>query len=227
MRARLVKEQDNNKYNIYKQNNMPNVSNRKLENQAKHKQMLHALHKFQDKIDGLATDDLIKSEAYIQLSASNKDLFDEFKYLFDEIISMKTAWAELMGNPWIAQYEDVNYHKRQHTTREHKVNNPNYTPCPCGDWISKYRYNLDGVKIYNPRCMIDHTKTEKCMSNRARLKWEALSKCKLSKIIKIDKYLLLNSHINHMYHDESPKLFNVNLLRMLVRRRHIRNLGND
>ena len=74
--------------------------------------------------------------------------------------------------------------------------------------------------------MIEHQKTEKCMSNRARIRWNDTDKCKLCKVpgMKIDKFLHLNSHINSMANEEQPKLSGREALRMLLIRRRIRNL---
>tara|TARA_E500000318_G_scaffold14447_1_gene14050 strand:- start:1728 stop:2372 length:645 start_codon:yes stop_codon:yes gene_type:complete len=181
----------------------PCPSNRKLENQAKHKQMLAALHNFQEKIDEVASNELMNDEGYRQLCETNKELFNKFKTLFDEITTMKQLWLDtIVNNAWTTQYTQGDYHADQRKTREYKINNPDYQLCPCGDWISKYRVRTNSagetIRSKDPRAMIDHQKREKCMSNRARLKWEADKKVKLSKVIKIDTYLLMNSHINQM-----------------------------
>jgi len=205
----------------------PCPSSRKLENQAKHKQMLNALHGFQDKLDEVAGNELMNDEGYRQLCETNKELFNKFKSLFDEINAMKDYWnSQIVNNVWTQQYTSSDYHADQRKTREYKINNPNYQLCPCGDWISKYRINSSGTKKYNPKAMLEHQKREKCMSNRARLKWEADKKVKLSKVIKIDTYLLMNSHINQMANGNK----NINngyryyCLGQLIKRWKIRNM---
>tara|TARA_R110000824_G_scaffold9011_2_gene40736 strand:+ start:1977 stop:2588 length:612 start_codon:yes stop_codon:yes gene_type:complete len=200
---------------------------RLLENQAKHKQMIDALHKFQEKLDGLAVDDLINSEAYRQLCNGNKDLFEEFKSIFDEIMVMKLMYQQnILGNVWVQQYNNANYHQRQVKTREYKMNCPGYKRCECGDWISMYRKDKD-KKRPTEKMFITHQKTEKCMSNRARLKWEAQKKVKLSKVVKIDTYLLLNSHINHKANDSEKHVEQERLVTLaeLVRRRRHRKMS--
>jgi hypothetical protein len=201
-------------------------SNRKLENQARHKQMLVALAKFQEKLDDLAGNDLMKDEAYVQLCNQNKELYDKFKTMFDEIVYMKNLYHEtIINNPWVVQYTQGDYHRDQQRTREYKINHPDYQLCPCGDWISKFRINGTGIRRINPKSMIDHQKREKCMSNRARIKWKTLDKMSLHNVISFDKYLLMNSHMNRMCHNEQPKLIYKDKLSMLVRRRRINQLG--
>ena len=201
-------------------------SSRKLENQAKHKQMLHALHQFQDKIDTLSTTDLIKDEAYIQLCNTNAELFEKFKTLFEEINTMKQLYMDtIVNNVWTTSYTGINYHSRQQQTREYKINNPDYELCPCGDWICKRR-NYKGNWKSNPRAMVSHQKTEKCMSNRARIKWKTDKKMKIHKVITIDTYLLLNSFFNTLSNQEQYKLQYKYALCILVRRRRINKLGN-
>jgi len=208
----------------------PCPSSRKLENQAKHKQMLAALHGFQEKIDEVAGNQLMNDEGYRQLCETNRDLFLKFKSLFDEIIQMKTYWNEMiLNNVWTQQYTQADYHEDQKKTREFKINNPNYHLCPCGDWISKYgKKRTDGTRRYNPRAMMKHQKREKCMSNRARLKWEADNKVKLSKVIKIDTYLLMNSHINQMANGKKNKNngYRYYCLEQLMKRWKINQLKN-
>jgi hypothetical protein len=204
-------------------------STRKLENQAKHKQMLHAIHQFQGKLDSLAIDDqLLNTEAYRQLCISNKKLFDTFKDLFDSIIAMKTLYEQsIMNNAWVSQYEDPNYHKRQHRKREQKIDADGYKKCPCGDWICEKQNNKKGKARFWKNAMVQHQQTEKCMSNRARLKWEAEKKVKLSKVIGVDTYLLLNSHIHRKVHHGAKyqEVQSKHVLSMLVLRRKIRKLG--
>ena len=205
----------------------PCPSSRKLENQAKHKQMLNALHGFQAKIDEVAGNDLMNDEGYRQLCETNKELFNKFKSLFEEINAMKEYWnSQIVNNVWTQQYTSSDYHATQRKTREYKINNPDYALCPCGDWISKYRVNGSGRKRYNPKAMLEHQKREKCMSNRARLKWEADNKVKLSKVIKIDTYLLMNSHINQMANGNKNKNngYNYYCLEQLIKRWKIRNM---
>ena len=205
------------------------TNNRKLENQAKHKQMLHALGKFQEKIESMAELTHINEEAYLQLCNGNMELYNTINKLFKEIIEMKEMYeTTIMNNTWTRSYTDVNYHSRQAKTRSYKINNPDYQLCPCGDWISKYSHRVrrNGTRRLNPRAMIEHQKTEKCMSNRARIRWNDTDKCKLCKVpgMKIDKFLHLNSHINSMANEEQPKLSGREALRMLLIRRRIRNL---
>jgi hypothetical protein len=203
----------------------PCPSTRKLENQAKHKQMLAALHNFQDKIDEIAGNDLMNDEGYRQLCETNKELFHKFKTLFDEITSMKQMWTDtIVNNVWTTQYTQTDYHANQTKTRGHKINNPDYQLCECGDWISKYRVYVNSAGQHtrrrDPRSMIDHKKREKHVSNCARLKWEADKKVKLSKVIKIDTYLLLNSHINRVSNGRTHKHngYNYYCLEQLIKR---------
>ena len=192
--------------------------------------MLHAIHQFQGKLDSLAIDDqLINTEAYRQLSNNNKELYDTFKGLFESIIAMKTLYEQsIMNNTWVQQYEDANYHKRQHRKREQKINAEGYTRCPCGDWICHRQVKATKGK---PRtwknALAQHQQTEKCMSNRARLKWEAQKKVQLSKGIKVDTYLLLNSHIHRKVNDYKKKkeVSAHYALSLVMRRRRIRKLG--
>ena len=200
--------------------------NRKIENQAKHKQMLNALHNFQDKIDSLSTTELIKDEAYIQLCNTNKELFEKFKCLFDEITEMKELYMDsIVNNVWTTSYTDANYHSRQLRTREYKMNSPSYVLCPCGDRICKDKKTRAGLFKFNPKAMITHQKTEKCMSNRARIKWKTDKKMKIHKVISIDTYLLMNSFMNKLYNEEQIKLSYKYSLCIMVRRRRINMLG--
>lgn len=197
---------------------------RSLEHQAKHKQMIHALGRFQERIDKLAEMTHINDEAYLQLSNESCDMYNTINTIFQEIMDLKDIYEEtIMNNVWTQANHPDKYHERQARTRQSKMNNPNYELCECGDWISKFNGSRGGLRRLNPRAMINHRQTEKCMSARARIKWNDPNKCKVCNIptLKLDKYLNLNSHINYMANQEQKKLEGKEALRRLLIRRRL------
>lgn len=168
------------------------------------KQVIKLLSNLQEKIEVFSDEGqetrtgVINEGAYLELSNMNMGLFNLVKGIEDENIRLKGELAYyknmvflLKKSDWYLKHtNDPNYHKRQVATRQQKIGNPKYRLCDCGDWLCKRRIYWDA-----------HRKTEKCNSNRMRIRYE---RGKFKNLPRLDVLLMLDSHLH--FKDENGSL---------------------
>tara|TARA_R110000824_G_scaffold251941_1_gene440560 strand:+ start:131 stop:730 length:600 start_codon:yes stop_codon:yes gene_type:complete len=160
------------------------------------KQVIKLLNNLQEKIEVFSDEGqetrtgVINEGAYLELSNMNMNLFRMVKGIEDENISLRGQLAYyknmvdlIKKSDWFLKHtNDPDYQKRQVKNRQYKMDNPNYRLCECGDWMCKR-------KIY----WTAHRKTEKCNSNRMRIRYE---RGKFKHLPPLDVLLTLDSHIH-------------------------------
>ena len=160
------------------------------------KQVIKLINNLQEKIEVFSDEaqetrtGVINEGAYLELSNMNMNLFRMVKGIEDENIRLKLEVSYyknmvflLKKSDWYLKHtNDPNYHKRQVATRQQKINNDRYRLCDCGDWMSKTK------SYWNA-----HRKTEKCNSNRMRIRYE---RGKFAKLPTLDILLMLDSHLH-------------------------------
>jgi len=104
---------------------------------AKHKELLQDIFNVQDKLEQLSSEDLLKDEAFRQLSNINKELYDKLEFALKELELIKRTFdIRIYNSRWMQSY-DPSYTRRQVKTREYKLlNKKKYQQCLCGELIS-------------------------------------------------------------------------------------------
>ena len=190
---------------------------------AKHKELLNDIFKVQEKLEELSCDELLKDEAFRQLSKINKELYEKINNVLKGLDGVKYLFNQRVYNSrWTQQY-DPSYHRRQVKSRQHKLlNQSKYKKCKCGELISHDHFSK-------------HLKTDKHVASILRIDIENNEK-KRNNILKpsnLDLLLVVNSQINyyingtknHLYIGNVKKLGMTRMewLTMFIRRIKIKN----
>jgi len=106
--------------------------------EAAHKTLLRNLQVFQEKIEKLADSDLIKDEAYRQLSNDNAEMYRQMKQMIDVVSTLPTLFQQTILNSeqvhrWVNPAP-----KNISQSRQKKMNSGKCLLCNCGQWIHKY-----------------------------------------------------------------------------------------
>tara|TARA_R110000824_G_scaffold107279_1_gene253408 strand:+ start:1081 stop:1698 length:618 start_codon:yes stop_codon:yes gene_type:complete len=182
------------------------------------KELLRIIHNLQDKVEKLSgmfgESAHMDNQAFNELSIYNAQMYNEIMTIFQEIFSIKQT-------NWYANHtDDPHYQKRQVLRRVEKIGREGYKKCECGEWLR----DID-------RTFEDHQKRNCCVSGLMRKKYDTMN-FKKSPSVELDMLLLLNNHINMVYHREehfiNPHNYSEKYadLKMLLRRRYIRNLSH-
>ena len=181
-----------------------NISKRTMPGrESQEKKVIRIIRTIQERIEVFSDDGqdtrtgVINDGAYLELSNLNRDLFNSVKgveneniYLRGRVESLRTQLMFLTSQVmlvkktdwWMKNTDDPDYTKRQVMTRQEKIDSPNHTLCECGDWVSHR----------NRSYLESHRKTEKCNSNRMRIKYE---KGKMKFGMRLDILLLMDGHL--------------------------------
>jgi len=112
-------------------------------------------------------------------------LFHHIKRLEQENLILRQGITQLQKSDWyLKNTNDPTYTKRQFITREGKIDNNRFRMCQCGDWISKI-----------PTYWEQHRKTEKCNSNRLRIRFEKDKFKFCVHGLGLDRLLMLDAHL--------------------------------
>lgn len=124
---------------------------------AKHKELLESIHDVQNRLEELSGRDLLKDEAFIQLSNINQDLYRKIERALKELQWIKDTYNErIYRSRWVASY-DPNYHRRQVRNQEWRLNHPEeYVRCKCGEFLTEEHFEK-------------HLKTRKHTSSMVRI----------------------------------------------------------
>ncbi len=124
---------------------------------AKHKELLQSIHDVQDRLEELSGRDLLKDEAFIQLSNINQDLYRKIETALKELQWIKDTYNErIVQSRWVASH-DPNYHRRQVRNQEYRLHHADqYKMCSCGEFLTHWSYG-------------DHLKTKKHTSAMVRI----------------------------------------------------------
>ena len=135
---------------------------------AKHKELLDDIFNIQNKLDELSSDELLKDEAFRQLSKINKDLYNKIKTALKQMEVIKIIYIDKIVNSRWKQAHDPSYHRRQVKSREFKLlHEENYKKCSCGELISRrhFKKHLMTDKHVSSMIRIDIEKNEKKRNN--------------------------------------------------------------
>jgi len=202
---------------IQKKTMAPTYDSHGKRKEAAHKTLLKNLQNFQEKIEKLADSDLIKDEAYRQLSNDNADMYREMKQLIDVVAQLPRLFQETILNS-----EQINRWvnpapKNISETRQTKMNSGHHKLCECGTWIHKYS-------------MKEHLKRNVHSENMLKLdleKKDNLRRRNLNELLTLNSHLVaLQHHRGHFKYapkgDGYPPIYS---LQMAMRRLYIRRLG--
>ena len=135
---------------------------------------------------------VITDNTYLTMCNDNMEMnrvlpqmFDHMRRLEKENLFLRQSFNMIRKSDWyLKNTDDPQYVKRQFITREQKIDNKRFRGCSCGDWVSN-------ISSYWEQ----HRKTEKCNSNRLRIKFEK-NKFKFCVYgLKLDRLLMLDSHL--------------------------------
>jgi hypothetical protein len=207
-------------------------------NQAKHKELLDNMGVVQEKLEDLADLSYINDEALRVLSNTNMELYNKLKKMFADIENVKNVYTNtIYESRWSQQYLDPNYQRKSAKKKEHKINDPWYKKCSCGDWIS----------IREDRFWGNHQKTEKHKSSLLRIdiqkninrlsenldikNFEGKAIKPILNIKYLDKLMILNYKIANSVEDKlrQQKKFKMSIydwVECYIKRRKIRQLYN-
>jgi hypothetical protein len=135
---------------------------------AKHKELLDDIFKIQDKLEELSSEDLLKDEAFRQLSNINKELYDKIEITLRKLQFIKDTYSSNIYRSRWAQSHDPTYHRRQVKSREYKLlHKEQYEKCSCGELISSrfFKKHLMTDKHVSSMIRIDIEKNENKRNN--------------------------------------------------------------
>jgi len=188
------------------------ASKRKI---ASHKLLLANMSQFQEKLEELADNRLLKDEAFRQLCKDNMDMYQQMKELIDTVLEIPNVYQELiMQSDQVMRWRGLSAPQNIAVTRQQKMSHRMWTQCECGEYIHKYQLNV-------------HRKRTCHNQNIVRLEIERNNKLKK---FHLGTLLTINSHLVSLkYHSKKFKYRSKHIpwmtLKQLVRRRYIRNLG--
>ena len=202
---------------IQKKTMAPTYDSHGKRKEAAHKTLLRNLQNFQEKIEKLADSNLMKDEAYRQLSNDNAEMYGEMKQLIDVVAQLPTLFQETILNSDQIQRWVNPAPKNITESRQKKMNSGHHKLCSCGTWIHKYS-------------MKEHLKRNIHSENMLKLDLEKRSNLRNRNL---NELLTLNSHLVGLQHhrgsfkyapkgDRYPPMY---CLQMAMKRLYIRRLG--
>ena len=185
------------------------------------KKVINIVNRAQEFIDDMVIGNggepvVINDNTYLTMCNDNAEMMRILPMLFERIKRLEhtnnilqLSMLQIKKSDWyLKNTNDPNYCKRQLITRGDKIDNHSrFRMCECGDWISKV-----------PTYWEQHRKTEKCNSNRLRIRYEK-NKFKFCKYgLGLDRLLLLDSHLRVKIEDEitHPQVYGVYCLESLI-----------